>query len=122
MVVMTKRRDIAIIKSCGAASSSVASVFIGFGVCVGIVGSGVGTILGYIVTKNINTIEEWIRVISGLKLWKSSTYVFEKIPNQLDIGTTCWIILFAIAAATIGALAPAIVAAKTKPVEILRYE
>lgn len=122
MVVMTKRKDIAIIKSCGTASSSVASVFIGFGGCVGIVGSGLGALLGYIVTKNINTIEEWIRVIFGLKLWKSSIYVFEKIPNQLDMRATCWIILFAVVAATVGALVPAIVAARTKPVEILRYE
>jgi len=30
--------------------------------------------------------------------------------------------LFAIAAATIGAVIPAIIAARTKPVEILRYE
>jgi lipoprotein-releasing system permease protein len=122
MVVTTKRRDIAIIKSCGTTSSSVASVFIGFGACVGIVGSGLGALLGYVVTKNINTIEEWIRVIFGLKLWKSSTYAFEKIPNQLDLNATCWIILFAIVAAAIGALVPAIVAAMTRPVEILRYE
>jgi ABC-type lipoprotein release transport system permease subunit len=122
MVVMTKQKDVAIIKSCGIASSSVSLIFIGFGICVGIAGSGLGTVLGYIVTRNINTIEEWIRVIFGLKLWKSSTYIFEKIPNQLDIGATCWIILFAVAAAAVGALVPAIVAARTKPVEILRYE
>ncbi|GAG18409.1 unnamed protein product [marine sediment metagenome] len=122
MVVMTKQKDIAIIKSCGTASSSVGLIFLGFGACVGIVGSGLGALLGYVVTKNINTIEEWIRVIFGLKLWKSSTYIFEKIPNQLDLGAACWIILFAVVAAAIGALVPAIVAAKTRPVEILRYE
>jgi len=122
MVVMTKQKDVAIIKSCGTASGSIALIFIGFGICVGILGSGLGALLGYVITKNINTIEEWIRIIFGLKLWKSSTYIFEKIPNQLDIGATCWIILFAIVAAVVGALVPAIVAARTKPVEILRYE
>jgi len=122
MVVTTKQRDIAIIKSCGTASSSVGMIFLGFGGFVGIVGSGLGALLGYVVTKNINTIEEWIRVIFGLKLWKSSTYVFEKIPNQLDIRAACWIVIFAVAAAVVGALVPAVVAAKTKPVEILRYE
>jgi ABC-type lipoprotein release transport system permease subunit len=122
MVVMTKQADIAIVKSCGTSSWSVALLFIGFGACVGIVGSGLGAVIGLAVTKNINTIEEWIRIVSGLKLWKSSTYIFERIPNQLDISATWRIIVFATIAATVGALVPAIVAARTKPVDILRYE
>ncbi len=122
MIVRLKQKDIAIIKSCGAAGSSVAWIFVGFGVCVGIVGSGIGAVLGHIVTKNINTIEDWIRIIFGLKLWKSSVYMFSKIPNEVDWASALPIILLAIIAAAIGTLIPAIVAAWTKPVEILRYE
>jgi len=122
MIVRLKQKDIAIIKSCGAAGSSVAMIFVGFGVCVGIAGSGIGAVLGYIVTKNINTIEEWIRIIFGLKLWKSSVYMFSKIPNEVDWASALPIVLLAIIAAAIGTLIPAIVAAWTKPIEILRYE
>ena len=122
MIVSIKQRDIAIVKSCGATSSSVALIFIGFGTCVGIIGSGLGAILGYIVIKNINTIEEWIRIVFGLKLWKSSVYMFSKIPNEINWGWALPIVLSAVIAAAIGALVPAIVAAKTRPVEILRYE
>jgi len=122
MIVRLKQKDIAIIKSCGAAGSSVAWIFVGFGACVGFIGSGFGALLGYIVTKNINTIEEWIRIIFGLKLWKSSVYMFSKIPNEVDWASALSIVLVAIIAAAIGTLIPAIVAARTKPVEILRYE
>ena len=122
MIVRLKQKDIAIIKSCGAASSSVALIFVGFGACVGIIGSGLGAALAYVVTKNVNVIEEWIRIILGLKLWKSSVYMFSKIPNDVDSGWAVLIVLLAIVAAAIGALIPAIVAARTKPVEILRYE
>ena len=122
MIVRLKQRDIAIIKSCGAASSSVAFIFVGFGACVGIIGSGLGTLLGYIVTKNVNVIEEWISIILGLKLWKSSVYMFSKIPNEVDWGSVLSIVLSAVIAAAIGTLVPAIVAARTKPVKILRYE
>ena len=122
MIARLKQRDIAIIKSCGAASSSVAFIFLGFGCCVGTVGSGIGAVLAYIITKNINTIEEWIRIIFGMKLWKSSVYMFSKIPNNIDWWAVLPIVLFAIIAATIGTSIPAIVAARTKPVEILRYE
>jgi len=122
MIVRLKQRDIAIMKSCGAASISVASIFLGFGICVGILGSGAGAILGYIVTKNINVVEEWIRIIFGLKLWKSSVYMFIKIPNQVDWTATFVIILLVVIAASFGTLIPAAVAARTRPVEILRYE
>jgi len=122
MIVRLKQKDIAIIKSCGAAGSSVAWIFVGFGVCVGTIGSGIGTALGYVFTKNINTIEKWIRIIFGLKLWKSSVYMFSKIPNEVDWSSALSIVLLSIIAAAIGTLIPAIVAAATKPVEILRYE
>jgi lipoprotein-releasing system permease protein len=122
MIVRLKQKDIAIIKSCGATGSSVAWIFIGFGVCVGTIGSGIGVVLGYIFTKNINTIEHWISVIFGLKLWKSSVYFFTKIPNVVNWASALPIALLAIIAAAIGTFIPAIVAARTKPVEILRYE
>ncbi len=122
MIVGLKQKDIAIVKSCGAASTSVAWVFVGFGACIGIVGSGIGTVLGYAITENINAIEYRISVIFGLKLWKSSVYMFSRIPNEVDWIWALRIVLFAIIAAAIGTLIPAIVAARTKPVEILRYE
>ena len=58
----------------------------------------------------------------GLKLWKSSVYMFSKIPNQMNWESTLWIVVSAIIAAAIGALIPAIIAARVKPVKILRYE
>ena len=122
MIVRLKRRDIAVIKSCGAASMSVAWIFLGFGITVGLLGAGIGTILGYAITKNINAIENGIRVLFGLKLWSSSVYMFEKIPNEVDWASSLPITALAIAAAALGALTPAIVAALTKPVEVLRYE
>ncbi|MBN2588785.1 MAG: ABC transporter permease [Sedimentisphaerales bacterium] len=141
LIVRLKQKDIAVMKSCGTTSCSVAWIFVGFGACVGIVGSGLGMIFGYIITRNINTIEQWIRIIFGLKLWKSSVYLFTKIPNQvnwqailftipIEIRNWQWIINFrvydmilvAILASAIGAIIPAIIAARTKPVEILRYE
>ena len=58
----------------------------------------------------------------GLKLWKSSVYLFTKIPNEVDWPLALQVIAFAIAAATVGAVIPAIMASITRPVEILRYE
>jgi len=122
MIVTTRRRDIAIIKSCGTASRSVACIFVGFGLCVGIIGSVLGALLGFLITKNVNVLEGWIRVIFGLKLWKSGVYMFSKIPEQVSWPWTVPIVVSAVVAAGVGALVPAIVAARTRPVDILRYE
>lgn len=122
MMVKLKQRDVAILKSCGAANVSVVWLFLGFGISVGVAGSGFGTVLGYVITRNINTIEEWIRILLGLKLWKSSVYMFDKIPNEVDWASSLPIVILAIGAAALGALIPAIVAARTRPVEVLRYE
>ena len=122
MIVRLKQKDIAIIKSCGATSGSVCWIFVAFGFCVGIVGSVFGALIGYVVTKNINAIEDFIRRISGLKLWKSSVYMFSEIPNEINWSWAFGIVLVAICAAVVGTLVPAIVAARTEPVDILRYE
>lgn len=122
MIVDSRRRDVAILKSCGTAHTTVAAIFVGFGGCIGVIGAVIGTGLGYLITKNINTVEDWIRIIFGLKLWKASVYMFSRIPNEVDWQAVVWITLSAIAGAAIGAAVPAISAAMTKPVNVLRYE
>jgi ABC-type lipoprotein release transport system permease subunit len=74
------------------------------------------------VTKNINVIEGWIRIAFGLKLWKASVYMFSRIPNEVDWHAVVWIVLSAVVGAALGALIPAMSAAITKPVNVLRYE
>ena len=122
MIVRLKRKDIGIIKSCGGSGLTVVSIFLGFGVCVGIAGTVLGIGLGYIFTHNINYIEQWIARVFGLNLWDSSVYLFQKIPNQLDWSSVGMISLLAVAAACLGAVIPASFAGWMRPVDILRYE
>jgi len=122
MIVHLKRKDIGVIKSCGCSSWGVVSIFLGFGMCVGLVGSLFGIGLGYLFTHNINSIEQWIAAAFGLNLWDSSVYLFSHIPNQINWISAAQISGYAILAASIGALIPAILAGRMQPVDILRYE
>ena len=122
MIVRLKQRDIGIIRSCGGSAGAVASIFLGFGAAVGLAGALLGVLLGYWFTANINRIEAWVAEAFGLNLWSSSLYVFEKIPDTLDWGSAGFIGLSAIGAASVGVLIPALLAARTRPVEVLRYE
>src|SRR5208337_3830334 len=60
MIVMEKTRDIGIVKSVGARGSSVAGIFLGYGLSIGLVGGGAGLLLAYLVVHNINEIHTWI--------------------------------------------------------------
>jgi ABC-type lipoprotein release transport system permease subunit len=48
--------------------------------------------------------------------------MFDKIPNEVDWASALSIVGSSIVAASLGALMPAVLAARTKPVVVLRYE
>ncbi|MFA5785163.1 MAG: FtsX-like permease family protein, partial [Phycisphaerae bacterium] len=115
-------KDIAIIKSCGASGSTAAVIFGGFGIIVGIIGSALGVLFGYIIIKNINTLEEWVRIIFGMKLWRTSSYGLAEIPHNVHWPWVPWFVLIALAGCLLGVLIPSLIAAMRSPVKILRYE
>ena len=122
MLILSKRRDIAIIKSFGGGNITVVSIFLSFGFTVGVVGSALGYVFGYLFTHNVNAIENFIRIVFGLKIWKSSIYMFDRIPNSVDYKAAMWIVIASIAAAVLGSVIPALVASRINPIKILRYE
>ena len=122
LIVMTRRKDIGILKSCGLSNLSVAGIFVFFGTTVGLFGSVLGIGLGYVIIHNINVIERAISVICGINLWQASTYKFMEIPNTMNWDSVIWVTTAGIVAAAVGSLLPAFAASRVKPVETLQYE
>ena len=122
VIVVQKTPDIGIVKAVGGSGKGVAGIFFGYGAVIGLIGSLIGTLSGWLFVLHINTIQDWFDAAFGFRVWDQETYMFEKIPNQVDWVAAIWIIGGAIAAGLIGALLPAIRAARMQPVEALRYE
>jgi lipoprotein-releasing system permease protein len=122
MIVVEKTRDIGILKSLGASGSGVMGIFLGYGLSLGIVGSGVGMILGLLFVANINEIADLLGRITGQPVFDPSVYYFYKIPTIVEPFTVMWICLGAIAIAVLASVLPARRAANLHPVRALRYE
>ena len=123
MVVEKKIRDIGIIKSLGASSLGVAWIFIVYGAAVGVVGSVLGTVGGVFFVKYINEFQELlVRLNPNLQVWSPDVYTFDRIPNVVDPTEAVVIVIVAVVASMLGALIPAILAARVWPVDALRYE
>lgn len=122
MIVVEKTRDIGILKALGASTSGVRRIFLGYGLSLGLVGSGVGMVGGLLFVKHINRIEGWLSQLTGRKVFDDTIYYFEEIPTLVDPWTVAFIVLGALLIAVAASVWPAQRAAKLHPVRALRYE
>jgi lipoprotein-releasing system permease protein len=122
MIVVEKTKDIGIMKSLGASSQGVMSIFLGYGCTLGLVGSGVGIVAGLLFVVYINDIADLVAIMTGKEVFDPSIYYFTEIPTIIDPVTICWVAVGATLIAVCASVLPAIRAARLHPVEALRYE
>jgi lipoprotein-releasing system permease protein len=122
MIVSEKYRDIGILKSLGASSQGVMSIFLGYGLLLGTVGCALGTGLGLWITYNINWIEQKLTELTGAEVFPRDVYYFKEIPTNVDPWSVALVNCGAIAIAAVFSLLPAYRAARLHPVRALRFE
>ena len=122
MIVVEKTRDVGILKSLGAPSSGVASIFLGYGLSLGAVGSGVGTLIGLLFVRYINQIASGLEALTGREVFDETVYYFREIPTIVETPTVIGVAIGAMLIAVVASVLPAMRAARLHPVEALRYE
>ncbi|OHB83941.1 MAG: hypothetical protein A2Z38_02340 [Planctomycetes bacterium RBG_19FT_COMBO_48_8] len=120
MIISHKSKDIGILKSIGVSNVDIIELFSGYAFLVGILGSGIGLLAGWIFLLKINQIEDWLFQHYGFQLWDRTIYAIGDIPNQVEFKVLAIIVVSAIAACLAGALIPSLQAARQKPVETLQ--
>ncbi|HEX4414546.1 MAG TPA: ABC transporter permease [Lacipirellulaceae bacterium] len=122
MIVFEKTRDIGILKSLGATGRGIMSIFLSYGLSLGVVGASVGLVLGLLFVRYINEIADVLGEITGQRVFDPSIYYFQKIPTIIQWWTVAWIVVGAMTIAVLASILPARRAARLHPVEALRYE
>lgn len=114
MIVLEKSREIAILKSMGAAERSIMKIFMFGGLIIGAIGTAVGAAIGYgavaLITK------------TGVITLPSDVYQVSRLPLSITGLDVLFISLTALAISFLATLYPSWQAARQDPVEVLRYE
>jgi lipoprotein-releasing system permease protein len=122
MLVTDKQSDIAILRTLGLSPRSVMGVFVVQGTIIGLVGIALGTIGGVLLADNVTRVMRFLESIFGFELMPADIYYISDLPSDLrwdDVGS---IVGLAFVLCLIATLYPAWRAARTHPVEALRYE
>lgn len=122
MIVLEKTRDIGVLRAIGASRYGIMSIFLGYGLAIGCVGSAAGLALAATVVYRINEIQDFLTEHFNFTMWDPTIYYFDQVPSQLDATEAAVIVCVAIFSSVLGSLLPAYLAGRQDPVESLRYE
>jgi lipoprotein-releasing system permease protein len=122
MIVVEKTRDIGVMKALGASTSGIRGIFLGYGLLLGAVGSGVGMAAGLVFVRYLNEIERALSKLTHHKVFDDTIYYFDKIPTLVEPFTVGWIVTGALLIAVMASIWPAHRAANVHPVRSLRFD
>lgn len=121
-MVSEKTRDVGILRAIGASRGGVAWLWVRYGLAIGLLGAALGGAASYLIVLNINPIHDWLGRNMGLVIWDPKVYYFFTIPSRVEPDKAAIVLIGGVLSSVVGALLPALKAARMDPVRALRFE
>ncbi|KAF0814978.1 Lipoprotein-releasing system transmembrane protein LolE [Andreprevotia sp. IGB-42] len=122
MLVTDKQADIAILRTLGAAPTSIMKIFVIQGALSGFIGTVSGVVLGVLVALNIGTIVPLIEKLIGTRILSADVYLITELPSRVEVMDVSTIALISLLLSLAATLYPSWRASRVNPAEALRYE
>lgn len=122
MVVSEKESDIAILRTVGATPGMIMTTFMVQGSIIGVFGTLLGVVLGVLLAWNVTDMVSWIEQVFNVQFLSGNVYFVNYLPSKILWSDVAEISIAALLLSLVATIYPAWRAAKTDPVESLRYE
>ena len=122
MVVMEKRKEIAILKTIGTSHGSIVRIFLLMGMILSGLGTMVGAMLGIIISLNLESFVAWLEEVSKTTFLSGDVYYFDHVPAIMEPASIVMVVSASLILGFLATLYPAWRAAQIPPAEALRYE
>jgi lipoprotein-releasing system permease protein len=122
MSVMSRIKDIGILRSVGAKTKSILQIFIFQGMAIGISGIFLGITGGVSLALSLDKVVEIISQMIGRSLIPKDIYYFDRIPVNINIGDITLIVISALVITLAASIYPAYYASRIIPSEAVRHE
>lgn len=121
ILVSDKKKEIGILRSMGASSFSIATIFGLCGICMGTAGSVLGVLFAILTLHHLEYLISFISHVQGFEMFNAAFYG-ETLPSQLSYEALIFVLISTVITSLLAGLVPAIKACLLKPSAILRAE
>lgn len=120
MLVADKQAEIAILRTLGASSRTILSIFLIQGLVIGCCGTALGLVAGILLSWHLSDIIAFIQHTFHIKLIARSVYMIDSLPAELVGSDIIRISALALVMSLVSALYPAYRAIRLQPAKVLR--
>ncbi|MFM1885143.1 MAG: hypothetical protein RL026_300 [Pseudomonadota bacterium] len=122
MIVKEKQGDIAILRTLGAGPRNILLAFATQGLLIGVAGIATGTLLGLLLSWNLESLIHGLEALTGMRFLDAKVYFMSDLPARPEWADVLQVGGIAFLLCVLATLYPAWRASRTLPAEALRHD